>query len=301
MGLLEPPCGPHRTRGQQPLGPEISSAPEHKWIPGYCPHCEQGIALSTDDVLVCPSCGRAIFVALESSEGERYPEPGAPGTEAEAPPLKVLLASILEDLQEGVIACDGDGEITLFNRAARDFFALPDDPVLPQRWGDHYDVFHGDGVTPIASGAGPLTWALQGAIVKNMEVVVVPKDGRPPRSLLVSGRAINRHSGRLGAVLVMHEISERKQDEAFRLLEAERAVRQRQALEVNDNVVQSLVAARWALAAGDPQRAGPLVEAALNASVEIVQADLDEFKKSGRVKPGDFVRERPAGDAPKES
>lgn len=277
------------------LPKHMPSSAEEKWIPGYCPHCEKGIALSTDDVLVCPSCNRAIFVALEPP-GDR-----APGDESEAPPLKVLLASILEDLQEGVIACDGEGEITLFNRAARDLFGLPPNPVLPRRWGDHFDVFHGDGVTPVAPGQGPLTWALQGAVVKNMEVVVVPKDGRPPRSLLVSGRSINRHAGRLGAVLVMHEISERKQEEAFRLQEAERVVRQRQALEVNDNVVQSLVAARWALAAGDVDQAGPLVESALNASIKIVQSDLGELKKGRPAEPGDFVRERAAGDSARDA
>lgn len=271
------------------------SSADDKWIPGYCPYCEKGVALSTDDVLVCPSCNRAIFVALESS-GDRYPGSGTPGVVGEPPPLKVLLASILEDLQEGVIACDGEGEITLFNRAARDFFGLPPIPVLPRRWGDHFDVFHGDGVTPVAPGEGPLSWALHGAIVKNMEVIVVPKDGRAPRTLLVSGRAINKHAGRLGAVIVMHEISERKQEEALRLEEKERLVRQGQALEVNDNVVQSLVAARWALAGGDAEQAGPLVESALNASVKIVQGDLDELKKGRPPKPGDFVRERAAGD-----
>lgn len=266
---------------------------DHKWIAGYCPFCEKEVALSADDVLVCPSCKRAIFVALEPS-GDRYLDSPVAGSQPETPPLKVLLASILEDLDEGVIACDGEGHITLFNRAARDFFGLPAEPVLPQRWTEYYDLFHGDGVTPIAPGEGPLTWALQGAVVKNMEVVVVPTDGRRPRSLLVSGRAINRHAGRLGAVIVMHEISERKQEEAARLEEVKRAERQRQALEVNDNVVQSLVAARWALGAGEVDRVEAFVESALDAATKIVRADLQDLKKDQPPKPGDFVRARPA-------
>lgn len=244
---------------------------------------------------MCRSCRGNVFVALDGID-ELVSSSAPPGTPTEGPPLKVLLAAVLEELHDGVIACDQEGEIVLFNRAARELFSVPSDTLVPEAWGDHYDVFHGDGRTPIQAGKGPLTWALEGGIVRNTEVVVVPKDGGSPRPLLISGRAISRHGGRLGAVIVMHEISSRKQEEEARLEAVERRARQRQALEVNDNVVQSLVAASWALRAGDVDRGGELLESALDASVKIVRGDLEELKKGRPAKPGDFVRERAAGE-----
>lgn len=269
-----------------------------KHIPGYCPTCQKEISLTPDDALVCPTCSGGVFAALDSDEqGEVLS--GSTGS-AEAPPLKVLLAALIEDLDDGVIACDSDGKITLFNRAARELFGLPRGPIPPEQWSNHYDLFHGDGETPLADGEGPLTWTLRGSLVKNVEIVVAPKDGQKRRYLFVTGRRVDKFEGRFGAVIVMHEITERKQEEALRIEAAERLARQRQALEINDNVVQSLVAGRWALGAGDTERAAEMIGRALDASVAIVREDLAEIKKVQPLKPGDFVRERGVDAAPQD-
>lgn len=269
-----------------------------KRIPGYCPNCHKEVSLTPDDALVCPTCTGHVFAALEALDEAEAGSTADAGS-AEAPPLKVLLATLIEELDEGVIACDAEGEVTLFNRAARELFGLPAGPVLPQQWSDHYEIFHADGETPLAPDEGPLTWTLQGAVVKNVEIVVAPKDGGGPRCLLVTGRPINKLGGRLGAVIVMHEITERKQEENLRIERAERLARQRQALEINDNVVQALVAGRWALGAGDVDRATEMIGRALDSSIEIVREDLSELKKIGPLEPGDFVRES-AAEAPED-
>jgi len=267
-------------------------------IPGYCPACRKEVEVTPDDPLVCPSCDGQIFVSLDGwPDGVSSTDPGM----IEGPPLKVLLAALIEGLDDGVIACDAQGEITLFNRAARDLYGLPTWSMPPSEWADHFDLFHADGTTPVAAGQGPLTWTLEGGAVKNVEIVVAPRNGRAPRSLLVTGRAINRFGGRLGAVIVMHEITERKQEEATRIEKQKRLARQKQALEINDNVVQALVAARWAISSGDVEKTSELISKALDSSMVIVRRDLAEIKRSKSMEPGDFVRERGADARPEET
>ena len=122
-------------------------------------------------------------------------------------------AALLESLQEGIVACDGTGTLTLFNQATRLFHGLPEQPLPPQQWADHFDLYTADGVTPLRTEQIPLFRALQGEVVRDTEMVIAPKCG-PPRILLASGRAIHSASGeKLGAVVAMHDITEHRQSE----------------------------------------------------------------------------------------
>ena len=59
----------------------------------------------------------------------------------------------------------------------------------------------------------PLFRALKGEIVRNVEMVIAPKQGLK-RTLLASGRALFDDKGNhLGAVVSMHDITDRKQAE----------------------------------------------------------------------------------------
>ncbi|MGH2747223.1 MAG: hypothetical protein ACRDKB_04805 [Actinomycetota bacterium] len=77
-----------------------------------------------------------------------------------------------------------------------------------------------------------------------------------------------------------------------RLEEAER--RHDQAIEINDNIVQGLVVAKYALETDDPERARAAVQRTLEAASELV-SDLagDRFRS---IDPGDLVRSRAAGE-----
>jgi two-component system cell cycle sensor histidine kinase/response regulator CckA len=121
-----------------------------------------------------------------------------------------FLKAILESLETGVVACDGDGLLTLFNRASRDLHGLPEELLPPERWAEHYGLFQSDGKTPLGRESIPLHRALHGERVRNAEIVIVPRRGTA-RTVLAGGQPITDAEGRrLGAVVVLHDITERK-------------------------------------------------------------------------------------------
>ena len=131
--------------------------------------------------------------------------------EASAVAEREFTHALLESLQEGIVACDAQGILTLFNRAARELHGLPEQPLPPEAWAEHFDLFMADGITPMPTRQIPLLRALNGEVVRETEMVIAPKDG-PARTLLASGQAIVAPTGmRLGAVVAMQDVTERKQ------------------------------------------------------------------------------------------
>ncbi len=121
-----------------------------------------------------------------------------------------FLGAVLESLAEAVVACDADGRLTLFNRAAREFHGLPaSGAVPPERWAEHYRLHRADGATPLPADEAPLARALRGEVVRGAEMVVAV-EGRPPRAVAANGQRFVDRAGRsLGAVVALHDVSER--------------------------------------------------------------------------------------------
>lgn len=128
---------------------------------------------------------------------------------------KEFLNAILDSIQEGIVACDERGHLRLFNRATRDFHGLVEESLPADKWAETYQLFAGDGVTPLAMEDVPLFRAFRGEPVKDLIMTIVPKD-RPARIVTANGRALYDLSGRkIGAVVSMHDITERKHAEEF--------------------------------------------------------------------------------------
>ncbi|MEH2101979.1 MAG: AAA family ATPase [Nostoc sp.] len=124
-----------------------------------------------------------------------------------------FLNAIIHNITDGIVVCDASGELTLFNKATREFHGLPIESLPPEQWGEHFNLYQPDGQTPLSTKEIPLFRALQGEIVENAEMVIAPNHGSK-RILLASGQAIIDSSGnKLGAVVVMRDISDRKQAE----------------------------------------------------------------------------------------
>lgn len=123
--------------------------------------------------------------------------------------VEEFLNALLESLAEGIVACDAEGRLTLFNRATRELHGLPPESLPPELYAEHYSLYHPDGRTPMEPDRVPLLRALKGEVVRGVEMVIAPR-GREPRRLLANGRAIfNAQGEKLGAVVAMHDITER--------------------------------------------------------------------------------------------
>jgi len=133
-----------------------------------------------------------------------------------------FLKAILNNVQAGIVACDAEGILTVFNQAAKDFHGVPQQPVPPEQWAQYYNLYLPDGKTPMNTEDIPLFQALQGQNVRDVEMMIVPQQGTA-RMLLATGQAIIAANGeKQGAVVVMHDITQRKQAEtALRESEAQ--------------------------------------------------------------------------------
>lgn len=89
------------------------------------------------------------------------------------------------------------------------------------------------------------------------------------------------------------EATHAKAEETSRRLSAEQ-LRQKQALEINDNVVQGLAVAMYSLDAGDEEFAREALRGTLVSARQIVTELLEDPDKDISVGPGDLIRLDPA-------
>jgi len=142
----------------------------------------------------------------------------------------VFLEAVLDNIEAGIVACNADGVLTLFNRAAQELCGSPQKPIPAEDWAERHDLYLPDGKTRMQRDEIPLFRALDGECVHGVELMIVPKHG-PARSLLASGQPLVGEDGcKRGAVVAMHDVTQRKQaEEALR--NKEEQLRQIQKLE----------------------------------------------------------------------
>ncbi|GII12649.1 hypothetical protein Ppa06_64470 [Planomonospora parontospora subsp. parontospora] len=120
---------------------------------------------------------------------------------------QTFLSTLLDSLASGVVACDADGYVVVFNQPMRQ--SRPHIPGLHVR--DIAAAFHlyaADGRTPLQPQQVPLARALAGEHIDAEQLIVHPP-GRRPRRFAVTGRPITTPDGqRLGALVVLDDITE---------------------------------------------------------------------------------------------
>ncbi|KFB68822.1 ATP-binding protein [Candidatus Accumulibacter vicinus] len=158
----------------------------------------------------------------ELEDHRRHLEETVARRTAELRRQQAFAQAVLENISDGVVACDERGRLSFFNRAAREMPGIAQDDLPPEQWVERYRIFEEDGATPMALADVPLFRALQGESVRNAQMVIEQADGRR-RNLLVSGQSMFDADGaRIGAVVSLHDMTEQKMAEA-KLLEAKDA------------------------------------------------------------------------------
>jgi len=186
-----------------------------------------------------------------------------------------FLQVLLDTLEEGIVACDADGRITVFNPAARRLHGLSEDfdPIgtTPADQG----LLGAEG-SPLDVRDDPLLRAMLGEQLRDVEIVLASEAG-DHRKVSVNGQALVDEDGwMLGAVVAMHDVTEQKRNEE-RLAEmalhdpltglANRTLLAERLQQAIDGLTRS-VSATSATGIGDGQH-----------GVAVFLLDLDEFKE----------------------
>jgi diguanylate cyclase (GGDEF)-like protein/PAS domain S-box-containing protein len=189
-----------------------------------------------------------------------------------------FLQVLLDTLDEGIVACDAEGRITVFNPSARRLHGLPDDAdplgTVPSDRG----LLRPDG-TPMAQREHPLIRAMSGEQLREVELVLASESG-DRRKVSVNGQALVDEDGwMLGAVVAMHDVTEQKRNEE-RLAE----------LALHDPLTglanRTLLAERLHEAIESLAQASgiePLDGGPARRGVAVFLLDLDEFKEINDV------------------
>jgi PAS domain S-box-containing protein len=122
-----------------------------------------------------------------------------------------FLEAMLDCASDGIVACNAEGKLVLFNRMAQIFHGLPPEPIDPEEWANYYDLCDRDGTKVLTKSEIPLFLALQGESVISQEMMIRSQQGGD-RSLLANGSAIYSPTGeKLGAVALMRDVTDYRQ------------------------------------------------------------------------------------------
>ena len=130
---------------------------------------------------------------------------------------QTLLATVIAELPLALLACDINGKVTHYNRAAIELFGIPAEEARGSATRSPYpitsEVFLPGGSAPVPREQRPLARAMAGSEVSDAEYTIVRPD-RAVRTVLASARRLVGPAGQsLGAVVVVQDITERRQAE----------------------------------------------------------------------------------------
>jgi PAS domain S-box-containing protein len=121
---------------------------------------------------------------------------------------EALLQTVLETMGEGVVAASASGEFLVYNRAARELLG-PDGTLGPRalEWAGDADA-DPEGWQP---GRQALERALRGEHIDDLDICLRRSDGRDPRWVSVFARPLTLPAGVNGSMLVLRDVTERRQ------------------------------------------------------------------------------------------
>jgi diguanylate cyclase (GGDEF)-like protein/PAS domain S-box-containing protein len=118
-----------------------------------------------------------------------------------------FLRVLLDNLDEGIVACDANGSLTVSNPAARRLHGARLAPVGGDSRG--VELIGRDG-SVLPERETPLARALRGERVRGLEMVIAAR-GERPRTVLVNAQAMHDEKGeKLGAMVAIRDITDQR-------------------------------------------------------------------------------------------
>ncbi|MFA5082570.1 MAG: ATP-binding protein [Hydrogenophilaceae bacterium] len=127
---------------------------------------------------------------------------------------QAFVEAVLENVADGIVACDERGNLSLFNHASREMHGIDVEELPPERWAERYQLYLADGVTPMGKEDIPLYRAFLGETVQNQAMVIRHRDGGKI-DVVTSGQAMfDDLGGKIGAVVTLHDVTEQNRAKA---------------------------------------------------------------------------------------
>jgi K+-sensing histidine kinase KdpD len=105
-----------------------------------------------------------------------------------------FLMTVLQNINDGVVACDANEVLTFFNRAAEHFHGSPIASIPVEDRARHYGLYRADGGALLGGDETPLHRAWLGEVVHDAELVIISGSGEP-RSILANGQPLLNAQG----------------------------------------------------------------------------------------------------------
>src|SRR5204863_6675176 len=128
---------------------------------------------------------------------------------------KEFLNVMLDNLEDGILACNAEGRITVLNHSIQKYINTDKTHKDINNILDYFSLFTMNN-TPLSRDEFPLRRALNGERVHGIELVMHYKhDGI--RNVVIDGqKIINVDGTNLGAVIVIHDVTDLKQTEKLK-------------------------------------------------------------------------------------
>ncbi len=126
-----------------------------------------------------------------------------------------ILQSVVDCLGDGVVVADSEGRFVLFNPAARRILGNDPMAVDPSEWSRKFDVYLPDRSAIYPSEDLPLSRAMRGESVDQVELFIAHPSLEDGTYILVTGRPLVDERGAIaGGVVVFHDTTRRKKSES---------------------------------------------------------------------------------------
>lgn len=124
------------------------------------------------------------------------------------------LTLILENISDGVLVADEDGNVVLANNMVNEMFGIEDDTKISGNFSDQFELYFPDEKTVFPVQKLPLERALAGEATDDIDVVLWNSALQQKRRVLLSGRSIVNHQNKvIAAVITIKDISQYKKME----------------------------------------------------------------------------------------
>lgn len=121
-----------------------------------------------------------------------------------------FVEAVLNNIRDGIIACDATGLISLLNHAAQDFHGSHCGAIPPDLWSRELALFEPDGRTALAKENVPLYRAFGGESVESQEIVIAPAGGQKRDIVAQATPMYDSRGAKIGAVMSLQDVTQEK-------------------------------------------------------------------------------------------